>query len=171
MDSEAIQIQKIIVGIMSGKGKELMDINGYDIDCAYYIPKLKVWFNENALYPFVGGDAVDRHNIRSSSLLPSVNMLLPYTSPVFIKDAQKKSIFNLSMVCLENSYEILKILESEYEQLKERNLILSSLGEIFLSPRYPDHGNDMNYDFNLMPSHYIENDIEMLRRLEVCIDK
>jgi hypothetical protein len=171
MEKESINVQKIIVGIMSGKGKELMDINGYDIDSAYYIPKLKVWINENALYPFIGGDAVQRNSSRANSLLPSVNMILPYTSPVFIKDAQYKSIYNLSMVCLENSYQILRTLESEYEQLKERNLILSSLGEIFISPRYPDHGNDMNYDFNLTPTHYLENDIEMLKRLEVCIDR
>ena len=169
MKKENIKVQKIIVGIMSGRGKELMDINGYDIDSAYYIPKLKVWFNENALYPFIGGDAVERKNSNANSLIPSVNMILPYASPVFIKDAQYKSIYNLSMVCLENSYQILKTLESEYEQLKERKLLLSSLGEIFISPRYPDHGNDMNYDFNLTPTHYLKNDIEMLKRLEFCI--
>jgi len=171
MRKENIKVQKILVGIMSGRGKELMDINGYDIDSAYYIPKLKVWFNENALYPFIGGDAVERKNSILSSLIPSVNMILPYTSPVFIKDAQYKSIYNLSMVCLENSYQILKTLESEYEQLKERKLILSSLGEIFISPRYPDHGNDMNYDFNLTPTHYLMNDIELLKRLEFCIER
>lgn len=171
LKKENIKVQKIIVGIMSGRGKELMDISGYDIDSAYYIPKLKVWFNENALYPFIGGDAVERKGSNVNSLIPSVNMILPYASPVFIKDAQDKSVYNLSMVCLENSYHILKTLESEYEQLKERKLILSSLGEIFISPRYPDHGNDMNYDFNLTPTHYIKNDIEMLKRLEFCINK
>lgn len=171
MKKENIKVQKIIVGIMSGRGKELMDLNGYDIDSAYYIPKLKVWFNENALYPFIGGDAVERKNSSVNSLIPSVNMILPYTSPVFIKDAQYKSIYNLSMVCLENSYQILKTLESEYEQLKERKLILSSLGEIFISPRYPDHGNDMHYDLNLNPTHYLKNDIEMLKRLWFCIDR
>lgn len=168
---ENIKVQKIIVGIMSGRGKELMDIYGYNIDSAYYIPKLKVWFNENALYPFIGGDAVERKSSNVNSLIPSVNMILPYTSPVFIKDAMYKSIYNLSMVCLENSYRILKTLESEYEHLKERNLILSNLGEIFISARYPDQGNDMNYDFNLTPTHYLKNNIEMLKRLEFCIDK
>lgn len=41
-----VKVSKVIVGILTGKGKELMEIQGRDVDSAYFIPKLNVWFNE-----------------------------------------------------------------------------------------------------------------------------
>jgi hypothetical protein len=70
------------------------------------------------------------------------------------------------MVCLENTKNILEILEKEYQELYERNLTLSRLGEVIISPRYPDKGRQLNYKFNLKPSSFIINDIEHLLRLE-----
>ena len=52
-----INVEKIIVGIMSGRGKDLMDIQGREADCAYFIPNLRLWFNENLMYPFLGDAA------------------------------------------------------------------------------------------------------------------
>jgi hypothetical protein len=40
------------------------------------------------------------------------------------------------------------------------------MGHVFVSPRCPDQGEDMEYDLNLSPSHYLRNDLELLRRLK-----
>lgn len=53
-----IKIEKIIVGILSGRGKEIADMRNLNVSCAYFIPNLKLWFNESAQYPFLGGDMV-----------------------------------------------------------------------------------------------------------------
>ncbi len=166
---EGVNVKKIICGILSGRGKDLMDIQGRDVESAYFIPKLNLWFNETSQYPFIGGDALWRGQYMERNLLPSINLILPYTSPVFIRDAKKSEIYNFSKVCLENTLEILTTLEEEFHYINEKNLNLSSLGQVFTVPRCPDHGNDIEYDLNLTASHYLRNDLEQLLRLEPLI--
>lgn len=166
LDRENVEVQKIIVGILSGRGKEIADAQGKSVDSVYFIPKLKVWFNESALYPFMGGDALWRGVSPERNLIPSVNLILPYTSPSFIRGASKESLYHLSEVCIENSLSILQAIEKEYQMEKERGFTISQLGKIFLYPRCPDKGKDMHYDLNLSPSNYIKNDLEQLKRLE-----
>lgn len=163
---EKINIQKIIVAILSGRGKDLLDYQGGEVDCLYFIPRLKIWFNENALYPFIGGDAVWRGEFPGRNLLPSINLIMPYTSPKFIRGTNNKERYKLSKVCIENSINILKVLEDEYHYINERNLTLLSLGQVFTIPRSVDRGLDINYDLNHKPSHYLENDLESLKRFE-----
>ncbi|QEK10983.1 cytidyltransferase [Crassaminicella thermophila] len=166
---ENIKVKKILVGILSGRGKELMDIQNRKVDSAYFIPKLKVWFNESFLYPFIGGDTMWRGEDLKTNIIPSVNLILPYTVPTFIQGASKESIYNLSYVCIENAMDILTTLEEEYQKIHERSLTLRHLGEVFISPKYPDHGKDIYYDMNLNPSHYLKNDLEHLKRLKMIM--
>ncbi|KPU45921.1 phosphopantetheine adenylyltransferase [Oxobacter pfennigii] len=166
---EDVFVHKIIVGILSGRGKELMDMQHREVDSVYFIPKLNIWFNENALYPFIGGDALWRGVYPERNLLPSINYILPYTSPTFIKDADNSSIFNLSRTAIENAIDILSALENEYHVLNEKNLTLSRLGEVFIAPRCPDKGQNMDYDLNFSPSYYLKNDLELLIRLQDII--
>ncbi len=168
---EGINIEKIIVGILSGRGKELMDIQDREVDCAYFIPKLKAWFNEKAMYPFIGGDSLWRGIYPRRNLLPSVNLILPYTSPTFINDASNAALYNLSQTCIQNALDILTALETEYQNINERALTLGLLGEVIIHPRCPDHGKNMDYDLSLKPSHYLKNDLELLKRLELSIIK
>ncbi|WP_057976262.1 nicotinate-nicotinamide nucleotide adenylyltransferase [Caloramator mitchellensis] len=168
---EDIKVHKIIVGILSGRGKEIMDVQNRDVDSVYFIPKLRHWFNENLLYPYIGGDTLWRGEYPKRNLIPSINLILPYASPTFIKGASKKSIFTLSKTCLENALDILKVIEHEYQILRERNLTLSNLGDVFIAPRYPDHGKDVLLDLSLSPSYYLENDIESLNRIEDIINR
>lgn len=163
---EDIPVKKIVVGLLSGRGKELMEIQNSEVDSAYFIPNLRNWFNENLMYPFLGGDHIMRSDGNNLNLIRSINLILPYVAPHFIKDTDRDKIFNLSMVCLENTKNILETLEKEYQELYERNLTLSRLGEVIISPRYPDKGRQLNYKFNLKPSSFIINDIEHLLRLE-----
>ncbi|RKD21548.1 Nicotinic acid mononucleotide adenylyltransferase [Caminicella sporogenes DSM 14501] len=169
LKKEKIDVKKIIVGILSGRGKELMDLQERDVDSVYFIPKLKVWFNESFMYPFINGDTLWRGVYPQRNLVPSINLILPYTSPHFIKGTSNEAIYNLSKVCIENSIDILTTLEEEYQKTYERKLTLAHLGDVYISPKYPDHGANMNYDLNINPSHYLKNDLEKLMRLEHII--
>ncbi len=163
---ENVNIRKIIVGILSGRGKDLMTIQKRKVDSAYFIANLKAWFVESSLYPFVGGDSVARKPIFNVSILPSINLVQPYVAPGYLPGASKESVYRFSKTCLENARDILMVLEEEYQVLYGKNLTLKRLGEVVISSRSPDHGDCLAYDLNLAPSVYIDNDIEKLKRLK-----
>ena len=163
-----VNVKKIIVGIMSGRGKDLMDIQGRESDCAYFIPNLRLWFNENLMYPFLGGDGIGLES-ENMMLIPSINLILPYYSPMFIKGATNEAIYNLSMVCLENAKHILLTLEREFKEIYEKNLTVKRLGEVLLSPRIPYLGENIYYDLNKEASSYMDVSIEALLKLERII--
>lgn len=167
---ENVGVNKTIAGIMSGRGKDIMDRQKREVDSVYFIPRLKLWFNENAMYPFIGGDAIWRGTYAERNLLPSINLILPYTSPSFIKNTSRRAIYNLSKVCIENSLNILSVIEEEYHNEHKRNLNLESLGQVFTIPRCPDHGSSIKYDLSKSASHYLKNDLELLERLESLIN-
>lgn len=164
-----VEVKKIIVGIMSGRGKDLMEIQGRDSDCAYFIPNLRIWFNENLMYPFLGGDGMWINNDNMLNLIPSINLILPYYSPMYVNGATNQSIYNLSMVSLENAKSILQVLEEEYQELYEKKLTVKRLGEVLISPRLPYLGEDIYYDLNKEASHFMDASIEMLIKLERII--
>lgn len=164
-----VEVSKLVVGLLSGRGKDLMTIQGRKVDSAYFIPNLKTWFVESSLYPFIGGDGVKRDYETDSSLQTSINLILPYAAPTFLSDASREAVYQFSMVCLENARKILLALEEEYQNTFERKLTLQRLSEAVISPRVPDLGSYMNYDMNLAPSGYLLNGIERLIRLESVI--
>lgn len=171
MAAEGVRIDQVIVGIMSGRGKALLEKQDIRVDSAYFIPRLKVWFNESLLYPFLGGDTLWRGKIPTRNIIPSINQILPYTSPNYITGSSMAAIYELSEVCLENSMTILKVLEDEYLYLHENSLTLSHLGEVMMSPRLPDRGEKISYDMSQKASDYLENDLEQLKRLKKYISK
>ncbi len=168
---EGIKVKKFIVAVLSGRGKELMDVQDREVDSAYFVPRLKAWFNESDMYPFLGGDTLWRGVYPQRNLIPSVNMILPYTSPTFLSDVSNRAIFELSETCISNSIDIMTALEEEYQIMNERSLTLDLLGEVVKPPRCPDRGTNMNYDMNINPSHYLNNDLEALKRIEHTIVK
>ncbi len=161
-----LKIKNVLVGILSGRGKDLMDRQNREVRSVHFIPRLRIWFNESNLYPFLGGDALWRGNPPTRNLIPSINMILPYTYPFFIRDTSKNSIFDFSKVCLENSMNMLNIIEDEFYKYSSRNLTLSNLGEVLNIPRIPDKGESIKYSLHQSPSHYLENDFELLNRFE-----
>ncbi len=166
-----IKIKKMIVGALSGSGKEIATMLNRDVECAYFIPNLRLWFNESELYPFIGGDALRRKIRSQGNLVRSINLILPYTFPSFIKNISGKTIYNFSEVCIENALTILEALEDEYQSIQQRKLTLGHLGEVIIYPRYPDQGEDMNYSLNLSSSHYLKNDLELLRRSKEMVSR
>lgn len=167
--SQEIKVEKIIVGIMSGRGKDLMEIQGREIDSAYFIPNLRIWFNENLMYPFLGGDGIWSEDDNILNLIPSINLMLPYVAPIFIKGTTNDALYDLSMVCLENTKNILRSLEIEYQNMYQKNLTLKRIGEVMVSPRYPFIGKNISYDLNIEASRYMDVSIENLIKLERII--
>lgn len=160
-----IAIQKVFVGILSGHGKALMASKNIEVDAAYFIPRLRVWFNEGKLYPFFGGDAVWRGYTPERNMIPSVNLILPYASPTYIKGTRKSALFEVSKVAIENAIDILKAIEESYQMKNDRMLTVARLGEVMAYPRYPDKGRYVGYDMNQKASEYLKLDLEALNRL------
>ena len=69
-------------------------------------------------------------------------------------------------IAQKNNADILLALEADYRALCARNLTLSRLGEAVILPLCPDKGGCMSYDLNRSASTYLDNDIEMLKRLQ-----
>ena len=89
---------------------------------------------------------------------------LPYASPEFAPIAPDVA-WRLSLCCLENARDILLALEAEYRFLYARNLTLNRLSEAVILPLYPDKGGCMTYDLSRTASTYLEEDIELLKRV------
>jgi hypothetical protein len=163
------QVRQILVGYLTGTGRDLMEELGYPVDSVYYLPRIRMSFAESALYPFVGGDAVRRSQSLAGRLQPVVNRIFPYAAPDYLEDCTDGSTYKLSLCCLENARDILLALETEYRALYARNLTLGRLREVFVMPLCPDKGSSMTYDSNRAASTYLDNDIEVLRRLKANV--
>lgn len=170
LKEEQVVIKKVLLGLMSGFGRDTMAIKGVEADSIYFIPNLKYWFVESTLYPFVGGDTIRRDTAQAAGLTPSVNMILPYSVPL-VKGCSREVLFEFSACCIRNSRNILLTLEAEYRALFARNLTLSRLSEAVILPLCPDKGACVSYDPNLAASVYLENDLQMLYRMEKIVGK
>lgn len=166
LPGSGITIDKILLGVMTANGKDLVEQYGFESECVYYIPHISSWFVESSLYPFIGGDSVRSNAKVTAGLLTSVNLIMPYVTPAFLAHENISAVYDLSMTCLKNARDIMKVLEEEYRKEFERNLTLDRLTEVILSPTCPDKGRFMRYDVNIPASFYIDNDIQQLSRLE-----
>lgn len=164
LKEEGVEVKKVLLGMISGYGRDAIATKGFEADSIYFIPNLKFWFVESTLYPFIGGDTVRRDTMKVAGLMPSVNIVLPYMVPP-LKGCSEESLFEFSACCIRNSRDILLALESEYRALFGRNLTLSRLSEAVILPLCPDKGECVNYDPNLAASVYLDNDLEMLYRI------
>ena len=157
-------VDQVLVGYLTGMGRDLMEQLGYDVDAIYYLPNLRLRFVESTLYPFIGGDTVRRSEVLPGGLQPAVNRILPYAAPEYA-GMDDKTAWELSLCCLENARDILLALETEFRALYARNLTLSRLGEAVILPLCPDKGGCMTYDLSRAASTYLEGDIELLKRM------
>ena len=169
LKENGVEIRKMITGVLSGHGEDLMTIQGRDVESAYFIPNLKAWFVESTLCPFIGGDGVKSQGKMESSLIPSINLMLPFAAPSFLSGSGREAVYDLSMACLKNAARIFQVLEEEYQSLFERKLTIKRLSDAVISPRMPNGSNRVSVDPNLAPSVYIENYIERLIRLEYAL--
>ena len=162
-----VEVVDTVVGVQTGRGRDLMTLKERTVDSAYFLPNLKCWIDETATYPYLGGDSIkDRDvTVASQGMIPSLNLILPYTIPTFLGNISGKNLYDYSMTCLENARDILRTLEEEYQYEFERKLTLKRLGEAITTPKRPDLGEHVKHDENTAASVYVEKDIEKLIRL------
>jgi hypothetical protein len=165
LEEHDVPFKQLSVAILSGRGKAWLEMNDIPVKSAYFIPRLKLWFNESILYPYLGGDSLWRGKLPESNILPSINMILPFVYPSYIKGVSHEKIAEFSMVCLQNALEIMSALEKEYLVCHERNLTLANLSEVMISPRRPDKGEQVIYHLNSKPTELINIDIELMNRI------
>jgi hypothetical protein len=171
LSEEKIEVSKMIVGVLSGQGRDLARIRNKKVDSAYFVPNMRTWFIESDFYPFLGGDSikVDADKQIKSSALPSINQILPYYMPHFLQDVSQESFYHLSEICLENAEELLRCLEQEYQKSSGRKLTMERIGEVLAEPRYPDIGSAISYQPHESPSTYLKYEKQRLVRLKGMI--
>ena len=161
---EGLNIDRVMVGFLSGRGKDLMAAKGREVDSVYFVPNLRAWFIESTMYPFIGGNTVEGAESTVPGLTPAVNLILPYAYPRFYKSSDRRAVFHFSRVCIENSRDIMLAVENAYRERYARNLTLSRLSEAIILPLCPDKGSALRYDASLSASTCLENDLKMLMR-------
>lgn len=161
---EDLEISSIMVGILSGRGRDLMDKAHREVRAAYYIPNLLYWFNEALLYPFIGGDSSMEHT-GPDGLMPTSNLILPYVYPDYLAGVEEKKVFDLSRCALENARDILRQLELCHLEKYSIPLTIHRLAEVFVQPCAPYRGKNISYEPNALPSAYVSDDIETFDRI------
>lgn len=164
-----VDVKAIVVGLVSAKGRDLMKMQGLEVESPYFLPNLKAWFTESSYYPFIGGDAIAQEDGTRLSH-SSINMILPYAVGKIMKDRPIREVYRISKICLENARRLMQILESAYEEEFERNLTVSNLGEVFNKKCLPDIGYDFKFENEIAPSAYIERDLKRLERMKGLIE-
>lgn len=167
LKANRVEVVDMVAGVQTGRGRDLMTIKEMSVDSAYFLPNLKCWIDESAVYPYIGGDGLkDRDvSVESQGAIPALNMILPYTVPTFLGDIPGSSVYEYSMTCLENARDILKTLEEEYQKEFEQKLTLKRLGEVIADPKNPDLCDNIKLDESMAASIYVEMDIEKLVRM------
>lgn len=164
---EGMEEQELIVGVISGRGQDLARVNGQKVKAVYRVPNLSTCLIESDLYPFLGGDGVKNNQNKSEMLMaiPSINTILPYGIPEFLKKESLGAFYELSRVCMENARDIYQVLEKEYRRQYGRQLTLDRIGEVAAEPRYPDRVGLTWERLQQAPSQILEEELEKLRRL------
>ena len=167
---EGVVIDQVLVGLLSGRGRDLIAAKGLSVDSVYFIPNMESWFVESTMYPFIGGDTVGHDEPSVPGLTPAVNLILPYAFPRFYKDCGREAVFRFSRACLENARDILLALETTFRERYARNLTLSRLSEAVILPLSPDKGSCLHYDPSLPASVFLQNDLKMLLRMRNVLE-
>mgnify|MGYP001652445142 CR=1 FL=1 len=163
---QGVDIRKMVLGVLTGRGRDLMAVRGIDVDSVYYIPNVRRWLVESTLYPFVGGDTVERRGFPGVPVLqPSVNPVLPYTDPHW-EGADSEAAFDYSACCVRNARELFLTLEESYRAYYGRGLTLARLPEAVIVPSAPDRGECVDYEPGLAATVYLDNDLKMLYRMK-----
>ena len=79
LKSNDVEVVETVVGVQTGRGRDLMTIKERTVDSAYFLPNLKCWIDESDMYPYIGGDSMKDAGVavESQSVIPSLNLLLP----------------------------------------------------------------------------------------------
>ena len=129
-----VDVINTVVGVQTGRGRDLMTIKERTVESAYFLPNLKCWIDESDMYPYIGGDSIKT----KASQWPITILFRRSTCfcrlrSYFPRKNLRESFYDFSMTCLENAGSILRTLEEEYQKVFERKLTLKRLGELSLT--------------------------------------
>ena len=91
---EGVDIQLVLVGILSGYGRDLMSQQKRPVDSVYFLPSLRQWFVEATLYPFIGGNTVRRPGPQSPACCRESTTSCPMPSLPSPKSAGRRPSSN-----------------------------------------------------------------------------
>lgn len=165
---EGIEDYQLLVGVMSGRGEDLARLRGENIQAIYSVPNLHSWVIESDLYPFLGGDGVEKvgSGDEFAEICPSINPILPYGTPSFLEGISQEALYELSRTCMENAHDIYQAVEREYRRQYGRRLTLERTSEILVQPRYPDSIGLNDAKCMQTPSQILSEELMRLKRLE-----
>lgn len=168
LKANGVVVADTVVGVQTGRGRDLMTLKERSVDSAYFLPNLKCWIDESALYPYIGGDSMKAKGmpVAVCDLIPSLNLVLPFAIPSFLGNISNAHYYDFSMTALTNARDILKTLEEEYQKTFEQKLTLKRLGEVITSPKNPDLLRHTSMDENMAASDFVTMDIEKLIRMK-----
>ena len=172
LDEEGVHLDKLVVGVLSGRGRDLANVRRMDVEAPYFVPNMRSWLIESDLYPFLGGDGIHTPDLETEQLqfLPSINTILPYQVPAFMHGASMDALYSVSQVSIENARDIFKVLERQYQKQYGRKLTLMRTSEIVSEPRIPD-GTIMDRSMlQDAPSTLLEIELKKLKRLRHLLD-
>ena len=172
LQKHGVEIKRVIVGLLTGNARDRMSLAGIDTQCAYFLPSISMWLNERDCYPFIGGDSIDppkdaegKWQNGQTRRQESVNLILPYTGLSFIGEGKPENIYRYSLTCLENTADIMRVLEQEYQITFGKKLTMKRLPAVLSNPRRPLLGEGIDYNDRIAPSVYIDNEIRRLKRM------
>lgn len=157
-----VDIHKIVVAVLTQDGLDNLNDDNQIIVSPYFIPRITLWINERDCYPFLGGDGIDSKLSRENY---SINLIMPYTSMSIVGRDDMDKIQKFSHTCMKNTESILQVLREEYKEVFKRKLTLGRLGAVVSEPKLPLIGVGLNYDDNISPTRYIDNDVKRTERL------
>ncbi len=164
-----LPIQAVVVGIMSGVGKTRAEKKGYRILAGYYIPRMRAWYSESQLYPFIGGDSYFSGDDHPQDFLPSVNKILPYMY-YQTENARSRVITQFSDVCIGQALTLMETIETQYKLKNRRPLTIARLNEVFVTPRVPYYGRKIKINHFSVPSDMIKNDYIRLEQIIALVE-
>lgn len=159
---EEVATAEVVVGLLTGAAQDKAAEQSLSTTGAYFLPAVNFCLSERDSYPFLGGDRIlgedDAHGAQA------IQHILPYTAGG--DDTMSREGFSrYSLVCLENTVDILHVLEQEFEIVFEKKLTLRRLGAVLTKPCRPMLGAGLTYDEERAPSTYAESALRLARRL------
>ncbi len=157
-------IKKVVVGIISGKARELILANNIRTEHVIYLPTLTNWFNLRHFYPFIGGETIHQPFYYRKFVIESMNYIFPYRRARQLRQISRDDLISLSRVCLLGSLEVFEYLEDSYLMQHKRELTMLHLPEIMEDPRRPVSNEAYEVDWNSKISDILKGDLEQLER-------
>ncbi len=158
-----VSLAAVVAGISTRMGRSRVINKGYSLHSGYFLNQIESWYVESSLYPFIGGDAVEKEQTQDMAIA-SVNNILPYKLPVGARQ-HVLSVARFSDVCLRQCLNILLAIEQVYFRRNKRSLTAKNLSEVFLTARVPENYQHLLFNQAALPSQIIAKDLVSIEQL------